>query len=63
MRPNLVIIDDHIPAATAAGSVEPMRKADHKAKAHSRPKTSRPSRHTSCGGRFAVRVAKREMGV
>lgn len=57
MRPNLVIIDDHIPAATAAGSVEPMRKADHKAKKH-----SRPSRHTSCGGRFAVRVAKLEMG-
>jgi hypothetical protein len=29
--------DDHTPAATAAGSVEPMRRADHKAKKHGRP--------------------------
>lgn len=35
-------IDDHTPAATAAGSVEPMRRADHKAKRHPRP-TTRPA--------------------
>lgn len=52
MRPNLIQIeDDHIPAATAAGSVEPMRRADHKAKKHGRPQ---PVRY--------VRPVKRECG-
>lgn len=38
IRPNTVVIDDeHVPAATAAGSAEPMRRADHKSKKHPRP--------------------------
>lgn len=56
MRPNLVISeieDDHIPAATAAGSVEPMRRADHKAKRHPRPAGVDRTRRVRC-------VSKRE---
>lgn len=40
LRPNLVIVDeDYTPAACAAGNDEPMRRADHKAKKHGKPKT------------------------
>lgn len=51
MRP-LQDAEDHIPSATAAGSVEPMRKADHKAKSHSRP--ARRSEKLG-GGHFVFR--------
>lgn len=46
------IVGDYIPSATAAGSVEPMRKADHKAKSHSRP--ARKSEKLG-GGHFVFR--------
>jgi hypothetical protein len=53
IRPNTVVIDDeHVPAATAAGSAEPMRRADYKSKKHSRP--ARKS-ETLGGGHFVFR--------
>jgi hypothetical protein len=44
--------DDYAPVAVACGSVEPMRRADHKAKKHPRP------RNVDCRGRFALRHQK-----
>jgi hypothetical protein len=41
--------EDYRPTACCAGSVEPMRRADHKAKKHSKP------RNMDCRGRFALR--------
>lgn len=39
IRPNLVVVEEeYVPAAVAAGSAEPFRRADHKAKRHSRPR-------------------------
>ncbi|MBC7149052.1 MAG: hypothetical protein H5U22_06700 [Rhizobium sp.] len=55
IRPNTVVIDDeHVPAATAASSAEPMRRADHKSKKHSRPRPARKS-ETLGGGHFVFR--------
>ncbi|MBB2819044.1 UNVERIFIED_ORG: hypothetical protein GGD59_002289 [Rhizobium esperanzae] len=44
--------DDYAPVAIAAGSVEPFRKPDHKAKRHPKP------RNVDCRGRFALRRQK-----
>ncbi|MBX4941126.1 hypothetical protein [Rhizobium binae] len=44
--------EDHVPLAFAAGSVEPFRKPDHKAKRHPKP------RNVDCRGRFALRRQK-----
>lgn len=56
LRANSIIDEDYRPAACAAASVEPMRRADHKAKRHPRPvrlvRYARPAR----------RVVERECG-
>jgi hypothetical protein len=44
--------DDYSPVACCASSVEPMRRADYKAKKHPRP------RNADCRGRFALRHSK-----
>jgi len=44
--------EDYAPVATCAGSVEPFRRADHKAKKHPKP------RKIDCRGRFALRHQK-----
>ncbi len=44
--------DDYAPITFAAGSDEPFRKPDHKAKRHPKP------RNTDCRGRFALRSKK-----
>jgi len=55
IRPSSLVIDDeHVPAATAAGSAEPMRRADHKSKAHSKPRPARKSEMLG-GGHFVFR--------
>lgn len=46
--------DDYSPAGCAAGSAEPIRKADHRAKKHPRP----APRNVVCRGRFASRHQK-----
>jgi hypothetical protein len=52
MRPNQIIDEDHVPLACCAGSAEPMRRADYRAKKHPRP------RNVDCRGRFALRAQK-----
>jgi hypothetical protein len=46
--------DDYAPVAIAAGSAEPIRRADHKSKKHPRP----APRNVDCRGRFALRRPK-----
>ncbi len=43
-----LVEDDYRPTSCAAGSDEPMRRADYKAKKHPRP------RNVDCRGRFAL---------
>jgi hypothetical protein len=52
MLRELAEIEDYRPTAVCAGSVEPMRRADHKAKRHPKP------RNVDCRGRFALRHQK-----
>ncbi|MBB6299958.1 hypothetical protein GGE67_000551 [Rhizobium leucaenae] len=47
-----LVEDDYAPTGCAAGSDEPMRRADYKAKKHPRP------RNVDCRGRFALRHQK-----
>lgn len=47
-----LVEDDYRPTAVCAGSAEPMRRADYKAKKHPRP------RNVDCRGRFALRHQK-----
>jgi len=54
IRPNTLAVDDYTPTAPAAGSAEPMRKADHKSKRHPKPRPARKS-ETLGGGHFVFR--------
>lgn len=49
---------NYTPSTNAAGSVEPMRRADHKSKKHSRPMTARAKEKIG-GGHFVFKRGDR----
>lgn len=54
IRPNTLVADDLDDIHVTASSAEPMRRADHKSKKHSRPRPAR-QRETLGGGHFVFR--------